>query len=1048
MFELNYYNQSSLWKNRPEEYQVQLLADILSIIPVDTESILDVGCGNGLITNSLPETIDVVGLDCSEEALKTVNREKKIGSIVSLPFADNSFDLVMANDIIEHLSDDIYLKGVAELFRVASKYVLISVPHGEQLEKLLTKCAECNCVYHVNHHQRSYKEADLIDLCPQQWKVNEIRFSGDITRPPLDPIEKSIRIDLEGYLTYDNCLCPACGSSKIVNNHSPKTKQILGNLRSKAFYNLESKQSLNKHINRSEIIALYKSKVTPKIPVYQSRNNKLIETSLSPFYVNFNNPLQSVKQGFVEGCFWSKFRINDRTQTNQNKPNKEQEQSLTIHLPLIPERGDKIVLQIKPSKIYHDLKISLLLHDDLNNKTIYMNRYIDNENCEFEFFIEEKWQVNLYGAAISIETTQEVQLESLQYISIREKYNLKTDFIFLKQGHNILFNYDLDYYRSWGLFVEKQGYYPKPNWLWSNKLNELCNLCDSQISLKNYKDSVENILSQKDSQILYLLNFLEQKEWQRANTELAYAKSSQLLTEKELERAEAERTRKELSQLLAEKELLQSEMKDKLVNLSTVLKKKELESSEMERQITSLLNKLEQKELEGFEMQEKIANLLNLLEQKEWQPTNAELAYAKASKFQTFFSKNTQRQISKILVLSHMFPNQTQLNSGCFVAEQVKALREFEDLDVRVVSCQPFWCNTKNPLRVSHAIRKYQKDLDSINWFLHDQIIPTLFVPYLVGKPFIPFHLHGLTYRSTIVTVAERIWKTFKFDLVHAHTGYLDGFAGLYLSKRYKVPLVITEHTNPFSYLTKKPLIRQITLNCLKRANLTIAVSSALREEIKNLLPGMKSEKLLYVPNGFDSELFKLNDSQIDRLNNQKKTLQLLSIIALEDYKNPFCLLEAFKILCQNQIDVKLTIVGQGSLLNSIEQWISNYEFNDLINIMQLQPRNEVARLMREECDIFVLPSRSETFGVVVIEALASGKPVVTTRCGGPESILREPYLGELCENDNAMALAKGIEKVNNNYEKYPANHIQQFAVKNYSFKCIAEQLNNLYQNI
>jgi len=260
--------------------------------------------------------------------------------------------------------------------------------------------------------------------------------------------------------------------------------------------------------------------------------------------------------------------------------------------------------------------------------------------------------------------------------------------------------------------------------------------------------------------------------------------------------------------------------------------------------------------------------------------------------------------------------------------------------------------------------------------------------------------------------------------------------------------LVITEHTNPFSYLTKKPLIRQITLNCLKRANLTIAVSSALREEIKNLLPGMKSEKLLYVPNGFDSELFKLNDSQIDRLNNQKKTLQLLSIIALEDYKNPFCLLEAFKILCQNQIDVKLTIVGQGSLLNSIEQWISNYEFNDLINIMQLQPRNEVARLMREECDIFVLPSRSETFGVVVIEALASGKPVVTTRCGGPESILREPYLGELCENDNAMALAKGIEKVNNNYEKYPANHIQQFAVKNYSFKCIAEQLNNLYQNI
>ena len=78
----------------------------------------------------------------------------------------------MANDVIEHLPDEIYLHGVSELFRVASKYLLISVPHAEQLEKSLTKCANCGSKYHINHHQRSLYEQGLVELCSTKWKVN------------------------------------------------------------------------------------------------------------------------------------------------------------------------------------------------------------------------------------------------------------------------------------------------------------------------------------------------------------------------------------------------------------------------------------------------------------------------------------------------------------------------------------------------------------------------------------------------------------------------------------------------------------------------------------------------------------------------------------------------------------------------------------------------------------------------------------------------------------------------------------------------------------
>ncbi|MBD2297079.1 glycosyltransferase [Nostoc sp. FACHB-190] len=932
MFELNYYNQSNLWNENPEEYQVQLLADIISMIPQDTQSILDVGCGNGLITNFLPEAIHVVGVDPSEEALKTVNREKYVGSIINLPFADNSFDLVMANDVIEHLPDEIYLQGIAELFRVASRYVLIAVPHTEQLEKSFTKCADCGKVYHINHHQRSFREKELIDLCHKEWKVNEIRFSGDITRPPLDPIEPALIQQFQGYIVYDNSLCPICGSSKLVNNHNSQTQKIIGNLRSRCFYN--QGQFINEHINRSEVIAFYRHQNTQEIKIAKSTHFE--EKILSPLLVDFNNPLQQVKQGFVEGCFWSLFFDKNQPETSKNSSDAIHKQlfnNVIIYFPVIPDSGDKIVIKIATQKI-DEIKINVVAHDDLNDKSIPITNCNYCGHGEFEFLVEQAWEINTYGSAVSIEVIGEASLENVEYIANRINY--KAEFLLLKQGHNIISYNCLGYYRSWALFVNSSGYYPKPKWLYLDNLDCFYNLNYPKVSL----------------------------------------------------------------------EVL-------MVNLA--------------KRITQLSNQLVQKESER---------------------SQAEQAYARASKFETFFFKNRERRISRVLVLSHMFPNSHQPNSGCFVAEQVKALRELEGLDVRVVSGQPFWCNTKNPVKFAKLLLQYGKALRSTNWFLHEGT-PTLFVPYLVGKPLFPFRFHGFTYKLAIALLAKRIHKVFNFDLVHAHTSYLDGFAGLHLARQYKKPLVITEHTNPFSYLTSKQIIKQITKNSLHNANMVIGVSQSLTQEIINFLSDSSGYKINTISNGVDINLFHITELQSRNISN-KKVLRLLCVTALEEYKNIFCLLKSFQLLRETlkQIDVKLTVVGGGSLEESIADWIAQNGLNDYISLLGRQSRYEVAKLMREDCDILVLPSRSETFGVVVIEALASGKPVVSTRCGGPESIITEPYLGELCENDNPLALALAIEKVWSNIEKYPAQIIRQFVVDNYSFERLADNLIKLYQNI
>ncbi|WP_414578360.1 glycosyltransferase [Anabaena sp. CCY 9402-a] len=981
MFEEEYYNQSEIWNQKPEYYQVQLLADILSLIPENTRSILDVGCGNGLITNNLPRHIDVVGFDSSEEALKNVRHQKKVGSITSLPFADNSFDMVMANDVIEHLNDDIYLHGVSELFRVASKYVLISVPHAEQLEKSLAKCSNCGYVYHINHHQRSFREQELINLCCIDWKVNEIRYSGDITRPPSDPIEMSTLHELQGYLKHNNSICPNCGSSTVVHNDSEKTQQILGNLRSKSFFNRES--LINKHINRSEIISFYTYKEIDLIQDFHKSNLK--EKLFSPLLLDLNNHLQEVENGFVEGCFWSKYlNKNKHSETFFGKDNINLNvTSLLIQFPIVSEVGDRILVTTESPKC-HIQQIRITVHDDLNNIAFPINNISYLGDGKYELIVDKTWEVNSYGTAVSIEVDAEIGLQSIQYLSKNFSNIADMPFLFLNKGHNILVNSDLDYYRTWGLLVDSSAYYPKPDWLWSEKLNSFYDLNFSKITLLDYKKSVEKVLKQKDKDINHLLQLLEENS-----------------------------------------------------------KKKELESARFIQEISYLSGLLEKKELERSQAEEAYAKVSSFLEKKELERSQAEEAYALASKFATFFFNNAKRRVSRILVLSHMFPNPSQLNSGCFVAEQVKALRENEGLDVRVVSCQPFWCNTKNPLKLKRAIDKYKELACLSQWSLYEGI-PTLFIPYLVGKPYFPFHVHSFNYRYSIAQLANRIHHDFNFDLVHAHTGYLDGFSGTYLSNRYKVPLIITEHTGPFSFLTRKQIVRQITIKSLVSAKQIICVSSAMASEVQKYIPPTCHNKLICIPNGVDTTKFYPKQAS-EQLNSNDK-LRLLSVISLDDNKNPFGLIEAVQILLKRQMKLDLTIVGGGELIEKLKQWTMEHELLEYIHIIGWQTRDEVARLMREHCDIFVLPSHSETFGVVVIEAMASGKPVVSTRCGGPEEIIRHSYLGELCEKDNPISLANAIAKVAKNLENYPKQKIRNFVLDNYGFKLIAQKLTELYQ--
>lgn len=976
-----YYKQSDVWGKSIEHYQFQVLTDILDMIPQDIESILDVGCGDGHITNHLPEDIRVVGLDISESALQYVTREKFVGNILNLPFEDKSFDLVMANDVIEHIPDGDYEKALRELERVAVKYILITVPNFEDIKSKETKCSDCGYVYHINWHQRTYDESTMKNLISKKdWAVDEIRYSGGTTLPPQDPTV-GLKQKLDYFYYWEGAVCPRCSSKKQVNKEENITLRVLNAARHTKWF---SDNPTEIRMNRSELITLYARKETNGRKSKVENININVEKSLRE--VDFSNKLQYISD-FIPGSHWARFTVFDNSAiTEKGIINISGETSYTeviTKLPVAPQIGDIITLRVsgQPNR---SGRVVLYAVDGISGVNEFLHEAtISDSNAEIDFPLEFIWTADRFGLSISIYLYGDITLHSLEHRTVNDN---KVQFVLLNEGKNVLTRVGESYIRSWSLSTPVSGAWPMPSWLF-----------DEKISIERREDIK---LEQINKEVQVSIEFISRKNY-RLNS---------LIEEKEKHYLQIE-------------ESVAKQMEE----LNSILNQKE-------EQIEELNFILTQKE-------EQIGELNSILNQKEEQREAAEKAYKDASYYAAFWHKSVARKVQRVLVFSHMFPHPDNKIFGPFIYEQIKALRDCEGIDARVISCRPFWMNGINVPKLWKANKFYQQELKNAEWTEYDGV-PVLYLPYRVGRPFFMFPFHAWSYRSAIMSCIEHIWRDFKFDIIHAHTGYLDGTAGLAVARHYKVPFVITEHTGPFSNLTRRLLVKQLTLKSIREADRVWCVSDSLADEVKSYYTDknvLNRIKVLY--NGVSMDKFYPSD-----VTTPKDRLTLLYVGYLEEVKDPINLIRAFAKVKKALPSVKLKIVGDGALFNHVQNEIKQLSLEDSCELTGMKSREEVADIIREECDIFVLPSKAETFGVVLIEALACGKPVIATRCGGPESIVKEDYLGELCESRNSDKLAEAIIKVANNINQYDVQIIRDYAVNNFDYKNITQKLIEQYQ--
>jgi len=168
------------WSALNETHLKEKIVKIIELIPEDTKTIVDVGCGNGVITNILGEKYEVIGVDRSEHALRMVKTKKVKASSENIPLPDHSFDMVFSSELLEHLEDAVLQKTIQEFERLTKKYILITVPNNENPDKLLIKCPSCHYIYNSPNHLRRFKADDFIKLFPNYSLLKQFSFGKNV----------------------------------------------------------------------------------------------------------------------------------------------------------------------------------------------------------------------------------------------------------------------------------------------------------------------------------------------------------------------------------------------------------------------------------------------------------------------------------------------------------------------------------------------------------------------------------------------------------------------------------------------------------------------------------------------------------------------------------------------------------------------------------------------------------------------------------------------------------------------------------------------------
>lgn len=391
-----------------------------------------------------------------------------------------------------------------------------------------------------------------------------------------------------------------------------------------------------------------------------------------------------------------------------------------------------------------------------------------------------------------------------------------------------------------------------------------------------------------------------------------------------------------------------------------------------------------------------------------------------------------------LFIISSWYPSNTNPNAGVFVREQAEAIA-MTCSDIRVLISA--WGHTDSELSVRHPIQAFHVLLWRFRQperKIHQKNgVWEIFHPSLNFSEKLP---RGGTERLISANRKNLLAAIEKFgpiDLIHAHVSYPAGFVASRLSEEFGIPYVLTEHMGPFPFISmmKSGIPRREIFDAFKKAARSIAVSPALAQRISSF--GLLEP--MVVPNVVNEKKFFNSPIKSDRF-------IFFTLCNLVEQKGIDVLLRAIALWSPQINEVEFRIGGDGEMLNIYKMMAENLGISNRITWLGKVHHDDASSLFRE-CHSYVMPSRHETFGVVLAEAIASGKPVIATRCGGPDFIVNSQN-GILVDIDSVEQLADAMAWMKENWSEFDPLVIRQEFESRFSRMAVANQLRDIYRTV
>lgn len=224
------YDNQNLWDDlKVSESNKERIFEISKMIPEDTKSLADIGCGNGLFLNLLKAENSIkglIGIDFSTVAIEDVKTEKKVGDITDIPLENKSYDAVCALEVLEHLNIEDFEKAKEEISRVSRRYIIISVPFNEDLELEFFKCPNCKTRFNTSHHKRTFDEKSMKDLFKEYgFECEDIKYISKRNQYFILSDMLATYRKIKGVKKSSGIVCPVCGYKEINESYTGRVNK-------------------------------------------------------------------------------------------------------------------------------------------------------------------------------------------------------------------------------------------------------------------------------------------------------------------------------------------------------------------------------------------------------------------------------------------------------------------------------------------------------------------------------------------------------------------------------------------------------------------------------------------------------------------------------------------------------------------------------------------------------------------------------------------------------------------------------------------------------